>query len=263
MGTVVIGSLFLFSGCSKNQEATTAEEETEVSEEVTEKPAGNNPDKKTDKSPAEVANKAKIDRQNFQALLKLSQNGNSENVNLYYPKHPNSVNLYLLGKHITDEDVKQLANVKEMHELCLAHTEITAESIPIIAKIPGLINLDIAGIRLDNKGLKPLANHPTLKRIVINETAVTAAGLETLATIPNLDCLEVYKCFITDSGMKHVAKMVNLTKISLDSTKVTDKGILQLTPLTKLRRLQVWDTEVTAEGIVAFQEVMPNVYITR
>ncbi len=149
--------------------------------------------------------------------------------------------LSLYGQRgITDDDIKKLAQAKQLTWIELYGTSVTDE------------------------GLEHLAALTQLESLFLGETGISDAGLAKLSPLTQLKCLNIQKNpKITDAGLATLRGMKDLEVINLYGAHVTDTGLQQLEVLTKLRHLNVTATLVGPMGQQAIRDVVPDCSFTK
>jgi uncharacterized protein (TIGR03067 family) len=105
---------------------------------------------------------------------------------------------------VSDADLKQLANFKELDTVSLAGTSI------------------------GNDGMKHLAELGNLKRLNLSMTAVGDTGVQALTGLSSLEELYLISTSVTDASVKTLSKLTRLKDVDVDFTKVTPEGKMRL-----------------------------------
>ena len=92
----------------------------------------------------------------------------------------------LLGKEVTDADLKDLAGFKELDWLTLNNTEVTDAGLKELAQFKQLTALSLRGTKVTDAGLKELAPLKGLIYLNLGSTEITDAGLKELAPLKGL-----------------------------------------------------------------------------
>lgn len=101
---------------------------------------------------------------------------------------------------VSDADLKQLANFKELDSVSLVETSV------------------------GNEGMKYLATLSNLKRLNLSMTEVDDTGLQALIGLSHLEVLSLIGTGITDTSVNTLSKLARLKDVDLDLTKVTPEG---------------------------------------
>jgi hypothetical protein len=119
------------------------------------------------------------------------------------PGHP-VVSAYLSGTKVTDAEMKDLADLKQLQTLDLRNTSVT------------------------DAGLKDLATLTELRALYLIGTNITNAGLKEVATLKKLEKLYVVGAKVTDAGLKSLVNLKQLQELNLSGTMVTGAGEREL-----------------------------------
>jgi hypothetical protein len=106
--------------------------------------------------------------------------------------------LNLSGTQVTDAELADLAELKELKFLWLSNTKVT------------------------DAGLAHLAGLTSLRWLGLSKTKITDAGLTHLRGLQNLQLLRLKHTKVTDAGLAHLAGLTELADVSLEGTEVTD-----------------------------------------
>jgi Leucine Rich Repeat (LRR) protein len=79
---------------------------------------------------------------------------------------PNLRSVDLRKTEITDQGLRNVANIKSIEFLSLQHTEIGDGAVPYLSQLPRLRNLDLRGSRITRNGVDQLREASTLKTIL-------------------------------------------------------------------------------------------------
>jgi serine/threonine protein kinase len=128
------------------------------------------------------------------------------------------VGIRLQGTGVSDDELKQLAQVPGLRELSLADTKITDDGLAHLQALRKLTHLDLS------------------------QTGVTSAGLVHLARLAQLVELHLQETKVTDPGLTRLAGLAKLERLYLSDTAVTDVGIEQLAALPALKLVTLHGT---------------------
>lgn len=117
------------------------------------------------------------------------------------------VSLYLAGKNVNDELVRQIDRIENVRWVNLASTSVTDE------------------------GLKPIGRIKTITRLHLEKTGIGDAGIDHLLKLEQLEYLNLYGTKVTDAGLVKLAALKNLKKVYVWQSQVTDQGIAELKSL--------------------------------
>jgi len=147
-----------------------------------------------------------------------------------------SVSLRSTG--VTDDELRELAELPEIEALDLSHTQITGE------------------------GLEHLKSLGKLKRLFLNDTSTGDAHMAALAGMADLQLLQLAGTQVTDEGVAQLAGLAQLRILTLNGTAVTDAGLEHLESLANLQTLNLYDTPVTQQGVAALSAALPRATIS-
>ena len=82
----------------------------------------------------------------------------------------------------------------------MENTEITDDGLKDIAQLQNLVALELGGTKITDKGLSEVAELQNLKLLNLNGTKITDTGLKALVQLPNLESLFLLHTQITDEG---------------------------------------------------------------
>lgn len=140
------------------------------------------------------------------------------------------------NKSISDETLRQIAQLPDVESLDLAHSAIADRQIALLAPLAG-----------------------RLRELTLRETQVTDAGLRELGRFHRLESLNVANTHVTDAGVVHLRGLPKLRVLNLRITDVTDAAITTLARLPSLQELDVKLTAVSAAGAETFRQKRPQV----
>lgn len=149
--------------------------------------------------------------------------------------------LRLPGSLITDDGLKHLAAHTGLKDIDLGVTLVSDTGVDDLVKLSNLESVGLSGTRLSDKGVAKLASLPKLRTLNIGYTKVTDLCLEHLAAT-GVKELMLYNTDVGDAGLLKVAELgglQQLTKLDLRGCKVTDNGIKALKALPELFALDI------------------------
>lgn len=129
------------------------------------------------------------------------------------PKKP-AKSLYLPGPKIKDEDLKLVAQLKDLQVLKLdAASNITDAGLKELASLKNLQDLGLGSTKVTDAGLKELAGFKELQKLNLNFTKVTDAGVKNLASFKKLDTLGLSFTEVTPQAIKTLQESLPKCKI--------------------------------------------------
>jgi internalin A len=121
------------------------------------------------------------------------------------PGHP-VVSAYLSGTKVTDADMKDLADLKQLQTLDLRNTSVTDTGLKDLAALTQLRELYLIGTNVTNAGLKEVATLKQLQKLYLVGAKVTDAGLKDLVNLKQLQELNLSDTMVTDAGRRELQK---------------------------------------------------------
>ena len=98
---------------------------------------------------------------------------------------------------ITDETIRNIGNLSNIHRLSLAGTKITDDALKSLAGMHKITALNLAGTAISDTGLQQLRGLDNLSYLVLRSTSVTDSALTILGELKNLRWLDVRSTRIT------------------------------------------------------------------
>jgi hypothetical protein len=174
---------------------------------------------------------------------------------------------------VTDEELNQLAGLKNLTFLDLGSASLTEEGLKHLAEFKNLTHFHFfngggvapdtgveylsdlkklthlhLGVGMTDAGLKHLSGLTNLTDLSLMVNPMDE-GMKHLAGLKNLTVLELQYARVSDAGAKHLAGLKNLTLLYLPGSKVTDEGLKSLSGLTNLTNLTLGIGGVTVAGV--------------
>jgi hypothetical protein len=101
---------------------------------------------------------------------------------------------------ITDEGLRHLSEMKNLHSLTIDKTKITGKGFSYL------------------RGLKDL------RYLWLKDSSVKDAGLAHIAKLRGLEVVDISGNMVTDAGLNHLLSMPNLKEVVVIGTQVTKRG---------------------------------------
>jgi hypothetical protein len=156
-----------------------------------------------------------------------------------------SVNLW--STPIGDDAIRELAKVRRLERLCVAHTAVTGKGLKQLA---GLKELSLDACPMGNEAMKEVGTLTELTYLrLVHCKSVGDEGIARLVELKKLDNLDLTGTAITDNGMRSVGRLRTLRTLTLFHTKIGDKGVAELATLSSLHTLGLSFTEVKGPGL--------------
>ncbi len=179
------------------------------------------------------------------------------------PPPENHFGIAFMLTDITDEGLKELANLNNLTTLFLWEDRVTDAGLKELAPLKNLNSLFLLCKNVTDAELKALAPLKNLTTLSLYFTNVTDAGLKELAPLKNLTALSLRHTKVSDAGLKELTNLKKLTIIDLSGTPITDAGLKELANLKGLTSLRLRKTKVTDTGVAELQKALPKCKIER
>jgi hypothetical protein len=175
----------------------------------------------------------------------------------------NLASLDLSGSKVTDAGLRALVHSKHLQALTLSKTAVTLAGVSQLTELKQLQTLDLGNTSVGDTGINALASLRQLKWLSLGYTRVSDAGLKGLAQLEQLEWLDLGHTRVSDAGLKELIALKQLQTLDLYDNRITDAGLMELTALKQLQVLNVAGTMVSADGVKAFQQVLPQCQVQR
>ncbi|MFN7094155.1 MAG: hypothetical protein ACK4M7_02215 [Burkholderiales bacterium] len=181
-----------------------------------------------------------------------------------------SLNLSNCG--LSDDDVKNIAELKNLSSLNIAFNSlgvtgamyisllINLTSLDISANIientgvmyisglSELVNLNVSGNQLDCRGVAYLINHKHLTSLNIAINDIGDTGAKRLSDLKSLVNLNISSNALTHIGAKYIAKLTRLTELDISLNRLYDAGAEDIAKLINLQNLDISSSFITDKG---------------
>jgi hypothetical protein len=137
------------------------------------------------------------------------------------------------------ELLETLRQFPELQWLNLDGSPLVDDDLAELAELKNLECVVFANTRISGTGLAYLSRLPKLKSLDISHTDVDDAALEQVSKMTSLESLRIDGAHISNAGLQHLAQLPRLHELSCSSTQVTDAGLDEL--LNTHRQLSVTD----------------------
>jgi serine/threonine protein kinase/tetratricopeptide (TPR) repeat protein len=143
----------------------------------------------------------------------------------------------LQGTDVTDKDLLNLQNPRQIRKLRLSNTKVS--------------------------NLVSLPRFKWLKFLTLGRTTITDQSLENISNLRFLQLIDLHDTKISDKGLPPIEKMTMMFDLNLSKTSVTSDGLKKvLKPLICLRRLEVKEMNFSPADIAKFAgNIAPNCMI--
>lgn len=178
------------------------------------------------------------------------------------------------GKTITDNDLKLLANLKQLKELCcfgltidgtaFAHfgensslrrvqlftcEQLSIEGARELGRLTKLESLSVSSSQFTSAHAQELAGLTELQHLGLGYNSLDDAAMPVIAKFKKLKTLGLQECQITDEGLKWIVGLGELTSLQLNGAKITDDGMRNLIGLRNLKSLSLAKTPIRGYGL--------------
>jgi len=161
--------------------------------------------------------------------------------------------LNLTSTKVTDAGLENLAGFTELLRLYLADTSVNGTGFVHLEQCDKIEWLRLANSQFSDVGMEHISRFTNLTQLTLDGTQITDDGLSHLSGLDNLNILQLSRTRISDEGMSHLSTLTKLKNLNLNETQVTDEGLLNLTALTDLTGLSIEDTDVTGSAFDKLQ----------
>lgn len=120
----------------------------------------------------------------------------------------------------------------------LRNTDITAQSLEIIAAAQQIKTVDFQDSQLSNENLD-LLSKLRLSRIILTNSNFNDSGAEKLSQIQTLTTIKANATQISNLGLTYMKKLSRLSQLKIDGTKVTFDGVRDLCQSRTLKNLSL------------------------
>jgi internalin A len=107
---------------------------------------------------------------------------------------------------LADDDLKELAGLKNLRYLRLNGTQVTNAGMKQLAGLSDLQAVDLGGTQVSDAGLKELAGLKKLQLLLLDSTKVTNEGLKELTSLKSLRAVNLRKTGVTEEGVRQLQK---------------------------------------------------------
>ncbi len=169
--------------------------------------------------------------------------------------------IHLLKSTVADSDLAQLIAVKNLRELLLDDSQVSAAGIQKLIGLPALEHLRIRGRPLDDEALLAAAELKSLRVLNLPHGEFTDDGVRALSALPNLVQLRLGSRKLTDRAMAEMMQFPSLLRIHLLEAPITDSGLKEIHANTKLESLYLDGSQVTEQGLRDLFQALPELHV--
>jgi hypothetical protein len=117
---------------------------------------------------------------------------------------------------LTTSRSQAIAQLRQLEELHVFHSEMDCSSFKAIATLPSLQTAHFVGTTFDDECASTLSYIQSLKHVDISFTRVTDKGLESLARLPSLKTIVVKRTRVTREYVQRFKKLMPHVAIATD-----------------------------------------------
>jgi hypothetical protein len=175
------------------------------------------------------------------------------------------------GIQVSDEGLKQLAQLKSLRSAAFFHTSFGAKGFTgvgfgALAACPKLEKLTVAGISMGDDGFAAIATITQLKELRTWHTYQTAAAYEHIARLPNLRSLYLgqrlphgprHPPSLTDATIPVLVNIKTLESLTLTEAHFTPAALAGLKPLPHLKKLSFSECDLAPADVEQLRKDLP------
>ncbi len=115
------------------------------------------------------------------------------------------------NKEVTDADLRQLSDLKDLRDLNLGWTEVSDEGLAHLKRLRGLEHLYLESCsHVTDSGIAHLAGLTNLKELTVSGTRMSNAGMVHLKNLKKLEWLELTGVPVEDDDVQFLREFTNL-----------------------------------------------------
>jgi hypothetical protein len=141
------------------------------------------------------------------------------------------------AKKLTDDDVRHLAGITDLHYLSFYGREISSTGLKYLVDLERLKYLNISTDTITNTGLLSITKLKDLEDLHIDKLK-NDVDLSLLNSLSKLKCLYISTDTFTNTGLSSIAKLINLEELDISFLEY-DVDLSLLNSLSKLRRIEL------------------------
>jgi hypothetical protein len=170
-----------------------------------------------------------------------------------------------IGQGNCDESLKVLLKLPKLRDLRLSYKiedQLTDQGLRNIAQLKELKSLELRSCYITDNGLSALSGMTKLENLDLgNCNQITDDGFQKLKGLTKLQTLDLGGTSITDQSIKQLAQMKDLQSLSLPYMNLTDASVKSLATLSKLKFLQLSESGISAAGLAKLKSALPGCQI--
>ncbi|MGH9659656.1 MAG: leucine-rich repeat domain-containing protein, partial [Bryobacteraceae bacterium] len=161
-----------------------------------------------------------------------------------------AVAIDLASSWITDASLGQVASLKDLRRIDLAHTRITDQGLERLKVLQNVTDLNCYfAERLTDDGVAHLKGWTRLERLNLRGTQVTSKVFEHLAKLAGLRSLDLAHTQIDDDGFEHIAGLPRLESLAIGGNRLVGSALTLLKTAPALRMLDVAGIQRVDSGL--------------
>jgi Leucine Rich repeat len=164
-----------------------------------------------------------------------------------------TVALVLTELDLSGQAFAYASKLTDIEYLQLGGTEISDQSLKIIAGFHNLRFLEISSTQVNGSGFTSLKACPHL--FILRATHVYLKEFNGLADLSAIDWLDLSHSAVTDAALVPIGKMKMLGNLEIPNSKVSNAGLKSLQNLKHLRTIDLRDSQVTGEGLYSLSKL--------
>ncbi|MDB5391652.1 MAG: hypothetical protein JWM11_7298, partial [Planctomycetaceae bacterium] len=173
------------------------------------------------------------------------------------PKRDAAIKFFTqLGGHFTRNFNQQ--QERDVFSLDLRSIPVTDRDLEQIANLKDLDSLDLFATKLTDRGMKELPGLWRLSSLDLHSTDISNDGVNQLSKCENLKNLNLGKTHISDEGLESISRLQHLTELDLSQTNVTVGGLASLINMRDLTRLNLTGVKLTTDEIRVLSQDLPK-----
>lgn len=138
-------------------------------------------------------------------------------------------------------DISGLRGLKKLRFINLASSSITDEGLKDVAQMEGLEEISLLNTYISDEGIKHLIGSKSLKALILGNTDISDATVEGLSTMPSLTFLSLSGTEITDKAIEYLTKFPNLKCINLRGASISTESLKDLKQRCPDLKIETWE----------------------
>ncbi len=159
-------------------------------------------------------------------------------------------------KAVKDEDLERFAGLNNLTSLLLGYTDLSDNCLPSLLKMKELEQLSVEKTKITAQKLGTLSSLTGLNYLSLAPNQLSPA----LLSLPNLK--KIYLGGVNDPSAKDLSQLLQISELTLSTGTMTDAGLAELNRLTSLKVLNITGNAITASGVAALKTALPACKIT-